>query len=100
LTCSEFAIGIPDRSANIAGLLGRFRLTVLAMPGKPPQAGLFQSSLASLADRRAAALMLVTSDPRPDLVWKVGVLGERAGQLGADLGELGCFLIDLGQALA
>jgi hypothetical protein len=32
---------------------------VLAVPGKPPQAGLLQSGLARLADRRAVALMLV-----------------------------------------
>jgi hypothetical protein len=50
---------IADRSANIAGLLGWFRLTVLAMPGKPLQAGLLQSGLAGLADRRTAALVLV-----------------------------------------
>ena len=47
------------RSANIAGLLGRFSLMVLAVPGKPPQAGLLQSSLARLADCRTAALVLV-----------------------------------------
>ncbi len=56
---TEFAIQIADRSANIAGLLGRFRLTVLAVPGKPLQAGLPESGLARLADRRAAALVLV-----------------------------------------
>jgi hypothetical protein len=39
---------IPVRSANIAGLLGWFRLTVLAMPCKPLQARLFESGLAAL----------------------------------------------------
>jgi hypothetical protein len=50
------AISIP---ANIAGLLGWFRLTVLATPGKPLQAGLFESGLAGLADRRTTALVFV-----------------------------------------
>jgi hypothetical protein len=34
-------------------------LTVLAVPGKPLQAGLLQSGLARLADRRTAALVFV-----------------------------------------
>jgi hypothetical protein len=59
---------IAVRSANIAGLLGWFRLTVFAMPGKPLQAGLLESGLARLADRRAATLVLVVgrhvADPR------------------------------------
>src|SRR6266516_1968175 len=48
-----------DRSASIAGLLGWFRLMVLAVPGKPLEAGLLESGLAGLADRRAAAFVLV-----------------------------------------
>jgi hypothetical protein len=50
---------MPDRLANIAGLLGWFRLTVLAMPCKPLQAGLLESGLARLADRRTTTLVLV-----------------------------------------
>jgi hypothetical protein len=52
-------IEIADRSANIAGLLGWFRLAVLAMPGKPLQAGLLESGLTGLADRWTATLVLV-----------------------------------------
>jgi hypothetical protein len=50
---------IADRSANIAGLLGWFRLAVLAMPCKPLEACLLESGLARLADRRTATLVLV-----------------------------------------
>jgi hypothetical protein len=52
-------IEIPVRLANIAGLLGRFRLMVLAVPCKPLHAGLLESGLARLADRRATPLVLV-----------------------------------------
>jgi transposase len=54
-------------SSRIAGLLGWFRLMVLAVPGKPLQAGLLQSGLAGLADRRAVALVLVVRGHIADL---------------------------------
>ena len=80
-------------------------MTVLAVPGKPLEAGLLESGLAGLADRRAAALVLVVgghiADPGVQPHAVVALPHDRElgaqGRWVADLVEVGPFGLEVAE---